>query len=285
MCTPASWSANHSPAPSGDVHENEPDADQARAGNRQQKADRDEKRHEVDRVRVEDRDDDDRADVVDDCEGQQEELERGRHTRTEQTHDADRHGDVGRHGDAPTPCPVPTHVDGDVDERGNDHAADGSDGRQRGGARITQLALDQLPFDLQPDHEEEDRHEPLVHPLFEREVDRMAAERDRQMRVPQLEVGLLPRRVRPDEGGDRRDDEDDSARTLRMEEVAEGADGDAARRHADWRNLNRWIFPVAVFGSVSISTTLLGRLNPASRFRQCSITSDSVTVAPGFATT
>ena len=151
---------------------------------------------------------------------------------------------------------------------------------------ITQLALDQLPFDLQPDDEEEDRHQPVVHPLLEREVDRMAAERDRQMGVPQLEVGLLPRRVRPDERGDRRDDEDDSARTLRVEEVAEGADGDAAsRRHADWRSLNRWILPVAVFGSASMSTTLLGRLNPASRFRQCSITSDSDTVTPGFATT
>ena len=154
-------------------------------------------------------------------------LSDGGTRRAEQTHDADRHGDVGRHGDPPTPCARSHRVDGDVDQRGNDHAADGSDRRQRGGARITQLALDELPLDLQADDEEEDRHQPFVHPLFEVEVDRMAAERDRQMRVPQLEVGLLPRRVRPDESGDRRDDEDDSARTLRVEEVAEGADGDA----------------------------------------------------------
>ncbi len=78
-----------------------------------------------------------------------------------------------------------------------------------------------------------------------------------------------------------------------LEEVAEGADDDAPRPderifvlcHTVWRSLNRWILPVAVLGNDSMTTTRAGRLKPASRCRQCSITSVSLTDTPGFATT
>ena len=122
--------------------------------------------------------------------------------------------------------PVPADVDRDVDQGGHDHAADGGDRRQRGGPRVAQLALDELALDLEADDEEEDRHQRVVDPLLQVEVDRVAADRDRHVGVPQVEVRLLPRRVRPDQRDHRRGDEHDAARGLLVEEVAQGVDRD-----------------------------------------------------------
>ena len=77
--------------------------------------------------------------------------------------------DVRRHGNAPTVAPAPAGVERDVDERRHHHAADRGNHRQRGLARVPELAFDELAFDLEADDEEEHRHEPVVHPLPQRE--------------------------------------------------------------------------------------------------------------------
>ena len=72
--------------------------------------------------------------------------------------------------------PVTAGVDGEVDQRRDDHPADGGDRRHRRLPAVAQLAVDQLALDLQADDEEEDRHQPVVDPLPQVELDAVAAD-------------------------------------------------------------------------------------------------------------
>ena len=85
---------------------------------------------------VEDRDDEDRADVVDDREGEQEELQPGRDARAEQREHSDRERDIGRHRDAPPAAAGAARVPREEHERRHDHAADGREERQARGAAV-----------------------------------------------------------------------------------------------------------------------------------------------------
>ena len=58
-------------------------------------------------ARIEERDDDDRAEIVEDRERRQEDLEGGRHARAEEREHAEREGDVGRGRDRPAAQQLP----------------------------------------------------------------------------------------------------------------------------------------------------------------------------------
>ena len=97
----------------------EPDAGQGERGKRQLRG-------------IEERDDDDGAEVVDDGERQQEDLQRRRNARAEQRQHADGEGNVGGGGNGPAAQgDGVTPVDGDVDQRRHDHAAERGDHGQR----------------------------------------------------------------------------------------------------------------------------------------------------------
>ena len=177
-------------------------------------ASRGEEREHLELRRVEHGDDDDGADVVDDGQGQQEHLDRRHDAAPEQAEHADRHGDVGGHRDAPPVLPGTAHVEAEVDQCRYDHPAKRGECWRCRLAAIAQLALDQLALDLQADDEEEQRHQAVVDPLLEREV-------ERQLGVPQVEVRGRPRGVRPQQGNQRRSDEDHPTGGLRVQEVAQ----------------------------------------------------------------
>ena len=125
------------------------------------------RRAEVDAVRVEDRDHDDRADVVDDREREQEQLERRRAPASPSRLTTPTAMAMSVAIGMPQPSRAgPAGVDRDVD-RAPARACPptAAIGGQRRPARLAQLALDELPLDLQPDDEEEDRHQPVVDPL------------------------------------------------------------------------------------------------------------------------
>jgi len=88
------------------------------------------------------------------------------------------------------------------------------------GATLPQLTEVELPPCLEPDDEEEERHQAAVHPLAKIQRDPCAAEVDRQRRPPERVVG---RRVDvdPDECGDRRRQEDRRAAGLGAEELSQ----------------------------------------------------------------
>ena len=125
---------------------------------------------DIDAVGVEDGDDENRADVVDDGEGEEEDTElRGKETSQQREH-AEREGDVGGEGNPPAAAVLPRAVEGEEDEGGHDHPADGRHHGKRRLPRLAQLAMDDLSLDFEADNEEEDRHQAVVDPFFEGEM-------------------------------------------------------------------------------------------------------------------
>ena len=94
-------------------------------------------------------------------------LSWGATRRAEEAEHAHRDRDVGGHRNAPAVAPSSAGGERDVDERGHRHPAERGNHRQRGLARLPELALDELALDLEPDHEEEHGHQAVVHPLPE----------------------------------------------------------------------------------------------------------------------
>ena len=85
---------------------------------------------------------------------------------------------------APQPCaPESPGVEGQVDPDRHGHPAERGDHRQREPAALAQLAEVELASSLQPDDEEEERHQTLVHPLAQVLVRCRAAELDREVGV------------------------------------------------------------------------------------------------------
>ena len=127
--------------------------------------------------------------------------------------------DVRRHDDAPAVRALATGVDGDVQQRRDHHPAEGGERRDRGRAAVAQLPQRELPADLQRDDVEEEHHQPVVDPVLQVLGDVRRADADRGLRVPQVDVGVLQRRVRPDEGDDRRQEQERRAPGLRVQEL------------------------------------------------------------------
>ena len=74
-------------------------------------------------------------------------------------------------------APSPPAVSSDEDRDRQRHAADGGDRRQRRGAPVAQLAHHQLALDLQPDDEEEHRHQPVVDPVVQVQRPQLGAQK------------------------------------------------------------------------------------------------------------
>ncbi|MNT59476.1 hypothetical protein D3C72_1969910 [compost metagenome] len=82
---------------------------------------------------IEQRDDDDDPQVIHDGQGQQENLQAGRHPFAKQRHHPEGEGDIGRSRDGPTgPGDFVLVVEEGIDERRGQHAAYGGDGREGG---------------------------------------------------------------------------------------------------------------------------------------------------------
>ena len=114
---------------------------------------------------VDDRDHHERAEVVDDGERQQEHAQPGRRARREQRQRAEREGGVGGHRRAPAVGAGAARVEREVDRHRDAHAAERGDHGDRQAPALAQLAEVELALGLQPDDEEEERHQPLVDPV------------------------------------------------------------------------------------------------------------------------
>ena len=178
--------------------------------------------------RVEDRDDEDGAEIVDDGEGQQEDFECRRNARPQHGHHADREGDVGGRGNGPSAHgEAVAPVDGGVDDGGHDHAAQGRDGGKGGGFCRLQRPHKHLAFDFEADEEEEDHHQAVVDPVQQRLGQRGGWNAQRELGVQRMIVGGAPGRIRHDECQDCCDAQDDAAGSfvLQKAEYGNGASG------------------------------------------------------------
>ena len=86
-------------------------------------------------------------------------------------------------------------VDRDVDQRRERHPTDGGRHRQDRTPDLAQVSGDELPFELQPGDEEEDRQQPVRCPLRQREVQMQRRRPDPQF--GERRVGAPPGGVRP----------------------------------------------------------------------------------------
>ena len=178
----------------------------------------------VDAAGVEQRDHDDRAEVIDHRQRQEQHAQAAWHPAAEHRDHADRERDVGGHRDGPPTRALAARVERDVDQRGHHHAAERRGERQRGAPDIRQIPLVQLAAQLESDHEEEHGHEPVVDPEVQRAHEGPVADLEADRRVPQRVVGVGPRRVGPAERDRCDDDEHDAAGGLDGEEPLQRVD-------------------------------------------------------------
>ena len=129
-------------------------------------------------------------------------------------------------------APSTTRVDRQIDERRDDHAARRGEDRQHRVAPDRQLADQQLPLDLEPDHEEEERHQQVVDPVHERLGELPAPDEDPCLGVPERIVERVKRRVGDGERNDGRYQKRRGAGDLGVQELREPvAKADRQRAH------------------------------------------------------
>ncbi len=118
------------------------------------------------RARIEQRDDRHRADIVDDRDGGQKQFERGGHAFPDQRQHTQCERNVGRRRDGPAARqPRIGRRDQQIDERRDDHARQRRHARQDAIVPGRQASIDAFPLDLQPDEQEEYRHQRIVDPM------------------------------------------------------------------------------------------------------------------------
>ena len=119
--------------------------------------------------RVDRRDDGERDHVVDDEHGDEEDAEPLGVERSGQGQGSERERGVGRHRRAPPVLGWLTRVDDQEQGHRDEHPGDAGGQRQHGTTPLPQLADVELPPRLETDDEEEERHQPVVHPAAESE--------------------------------------------------------------------------------------------------------------------
>ncbi len=166
-------------------------------------------------VAVEDGDDEDRAEVVDDGEGQQERPQGDRQLGAHHREHGEGEGDVGRHGDAPPAGRLAVAQGGDgrdEEQRGHGHAGQRGDDRDDRLVQAAQAAQDELVLELEAGDEEEHREQAVGRPHRQRqvEVQRRGPDHD----LGQGVVALAPRRVGPDQRDHRGEEQERAADRL-----------------------------------------------------------------------
>ncbi len=193
------------------------DAPAARNENEKQEDARAAERQDRDLLRVEEGDHQHGDQVVGDRQRGEEDLEPDRDALAEHGQNAEREGDVCRHGNAPAARPVGCRVEHQKEKGRHDCATDGCTDWKNGLPRRGELAHDDLALDLETDDEEEDRHQAVVDPVAERHLERALAPGHSNVGVDELEVSVGPWRVGPDQRQNGARQQNDAARNFRME--------------------------------------------------------------------
>ena len=147
-------------------------------------------------ARIEQRDDDDRREVVEYRQRQQENLERGRHARAEYTEQRQCKGNIGSHRD----CPAIQRdriapVEPDIDRRRHQHAAKGADRGQHDLRYRRQFAFQHLALDFQADEKKENRHQAIVDPQQQRFANFQSPDLHRDGGIQQTAIKRCQRRI------------------------------------------------------------------------------------------
>ena len=193
------------------------------------------------------RDHDQRDEVVDHDDREDEDAHAVRHAAPDQREHPQRQGGVGGHRDSPAVRRRAAEVEREVDRDRQRHAADRGEQGERQAPSFAQLSHVELAPRLEPEHEEEERHQAAVHPLAQRHPDPHVPERERELGLPELPVRRRVH-VHPDQRGDCGRKEDRSPARLGLQELPqrrlEPADQRRALREAVCR-ASQWIQSLA----------------------------------------
>src|SRR5918996_2421567 len=182
----------------------------------QKRRERERREREVARVRECDHEQD--ADVVRDRHREHEGPQPGREAAADEREQPEGKRGVGRHDDPPPRARVAPGGEREVDHYGKEHPADRREHGHARTAAVAELAHVELATHLEPEDEEEERHQPVVDPVPEIAVETDVSDSQRELRRPQLLVARGPRRVDPDERRDRGCEEEERAADLRLQE-------------------------------------------------------------------
>lgn len=189
----------------------------AAAIEREQHHDADGRQTEIRKIEVagiEEGDDRNRAEVVEDGDTCQQDLEGTWNARSEQREDAEREGDIGRRGNCPAIGDAVAAVrDGEKDEGGQGHPTSRRYAGQDATSPRGEFAADHLALDLQANEEKEDRHQTIVDPVLDGEAGDVEIE---GVFIEREQGG-----VRDEQRQHRRDDEQDAGRGFTFEEARE----------------------------------------------------------------
>ena len=195
---------------------------------------RDGERHEVERPGVDDADDRDGDHVVEHGDRQQEDAQLRRASGSDDRQGAEHERRVGRDDDAPAIGRLAGGSDRQVQRRREGHARQRAEDRRDDAPALGQLAHRQLPAHLEPDHQEEQRHEAVADPVPEVHRKLSAADPHGRLRMPQRLVGLRPLRVGPQQRDEHRRQHHPGAARLGGQEPAQRL-GDLGDEHAPRR--------------------------------------------------
>ena len=162
-------------------------------------AERGEKRPHLNRLRIKKRNHHYRAEVIDDGERHQNRHQSRRNAVAEQNQHGNGKGDIGRHRNTPAGAARATGVNRTINQRRDDHAADGGDNRQRRLTKRRQLADHHLVLDFQPDQIKKQRHQAVIDPMMQRHFNLVVTETHRQRLVQQMMIAVAPWRIGDDE--------------------------------------------------------------------------------------
>ena len=197
--------------PHPDAHEHGPGlapaAREPQCHEHREQRERDREREQRNAIAVGEGDDEQRTEIVDDRERQQEHAQPRRTGGRDERKRAEGERRVGGHRRPPSPRAGAAGVDREVHADAQRHAAQGCDHRDRDAAPLAQLAEVELTLGLQADDEEEQRHQPFIHPLAQAPRQGVLAQAERQSRAPQRFIGVRPGRVGPQQRRERRADE------------------------------------------------------------------------------
>ena len=130
---------------------------------RGEQEDGNQERLEMNGPTVEERDDNDTADIVHHGQRGQEYPKAQRHALSQQTEDGKGKGDVGRHRDGSPACRSSLVAHSEVEEDGDNHTTARSDDWEQGFPERAKFANQHFLLDFQAYGEEEDRHQRVVY--------------------------------------------------------------------------------------------------------------------------
>ena len=133
------------------------------------------------------------AQIVRNRECGKEDTQSARHAVAEQRQNAERERDIGGHRGAPTGRARPSGIEHGIQRRRDQHPAQCSSDGQGSGAPRGQFADEHFTLDLEPNEEEEDGHQAVVHPVMDRQRQREAWRADAEWCVPEMMVRFRPR--------------------------------------------------------------------------------------------